>query len=110
MNIQCNAGTRVTNRVSELPGFGTVWFDRDGLANILSLKSVQEMYHVSYNSSGRNKFVVTKPTGEKMYFHQSNEGLYYLDIHQKVQHDDENPDKVTIDEKDDSGFAFVNMV
>ena len=79
MKIQCNAGTRVTNLVGDLPGYGPVWFDRRAIANVLSLKLVKEKYHIEYNSNKDEGFVVTKPTREKFKFIQSASGLHYLD-------------------------------
>ena len=79
MKIQCNAGTRVTNLVGDLPGYGLVWFDSRAIANVLSLKLVKDRYHVKYNSSEKEGFVVTKPNGEQFNFTESSSGLHYLD-------------------------------
>ena len=79
MKIQCNAGTRVTNLVGDLPGYGPVWFDSRAIANVLSLKLVKDRYHVKYNSSEKEGFVVTKPNGEQFNFTESSSGLHYLD-------------------------------
>ena len=79
MRIQCNAGTRATNLVGDLPGYGPIWFDSRAIANVLSLKLVKERYHVEYNSSKKEGFVVTKPNGEQFKFIQSPSGLHYLD-------------------------------
>ena len=77
--IQCNAGTRVTNLVGDLRGYGLVWFDSRAIANVLSLKLVKERYHVQYNSNEKEGFVVTKPNGEQFNFTESQSGLHYLD-------------------------------
>jgi hypothetical protein len=37
MNIICNAGVTRTNMVGDLEGYGTVWYNAKGIANILSL-------------------------------------------------------------------------
>jgi hypothetical protein len=37
MDIHCNAGVSSTHMVGDLPGYGTVWFNPNGIANILSL-------------------------------------------------------------------------
>ena len=37
MKIHCNAGTHVTDLVRDLPGYGTMWFDPQAIANVLSL-------------------------------------------------------------------------
>ena len=80
MRIQCNAGTRVTNLIGDLPGYGPVWFDPRAIANVLSLKLVKEKYKIEYNSNGDEGFVVTKPTGEIFRFIESASGLHYLDM------------------------------
>ena len=79
MRIQCNAGIHVTNLVGDLPGYGPVWFDPRAIANVLSLKLVEEKYHIECNSEKDDRLVVTKPTGEKFNFIQSGSGLHYLD-------------------------------
>ena len=60
MRVHCNAGSRLTNLVGDLPGYGTVWYDPKAIANILSLRRVRDHYHISYDSSHR-RFIVTKP-------------------------------------------------
>lgn len=35
MQIKCNAGVRSTNQVGTFPGYGLVWYDPEGIANIL---------------------------------------------------------------------------
>ena len=79
MRIRCNAGVRVTNLVGDLPGYGPVWIDPKGIANVLSLKLVKEKYHIQYDSENIDGIVVTKPTGERFKFVQSGSGLHYLD-------------------------------
>ena len=85
MRIHCNAGSRLTNLIGDLPGYGTVWYDPNAIANILSLQRVRDWYHISYDSSLR-RFVVTKPSGKKFVFQESDGGLHYLDTtHQQDQ-------------------------
>ena len=83
MRIQCNAGICVTNMVGDVPGYGPVWFDKDAIANILSLKLVRENDHITDNSVGEYGFVVMKPNGERFKFQQSESGLHYLDVLKK---------------------------
>ena len=78
MRIHCNAGSRLTNLIGDLPGYGTVWYDPNTIANILSLRRVRDRYHISYDSSLR-KFIVTKPSGKEFVFPESDGGLHYLD-------------------------------
>ena len=93
MKIKCNAGTRVTNLIGDLPGYGPVWFDPRAIANVLSLKLVKEKYQIEYNSNGDEGFVVTKPTGERFRFVESTSGLHYLDT---SSHDDNKIGNTTL--------------
>ena len=78
MRIHCNAGSRLTNYIGDLPGYGTVWYDRKAIANILSLRQVRDRYHISYDSVNQ-QFIVTKPCGKEFVFKESDGGLHYLD-------------------------------
>ena len=40
MRVHCNAGSRLTNLIGDLPGYGTVWYDPMAIANILSMRQV----------------------------------------------------------------------
>ncbi len=79
MTVHYNAGRRTTNLVGDLPGYGTVWYDPEAIANILSLKRVKEKYHVVYDSTVNGVFTVTRPDGETFEFCESDRGLYYMD-------------------------------
>jgi hypothetical protein len=79
MTISCNAGKVVTNQVGELSGYGTVWYQPTGIANILSLARVREKgFKVLYNDQ-ENQFQITKLDGTTHIFQQSPRGLYFLD-------------------------------
>ena len=78
MRIHCNAGSRLTHFVGDLPGYGTVWYDPKAIANILSLRRVRDKYHITYDSKYQ-QFVVTKPCGKEFVFKESEGGLHYLD-------------------------------
>jgi hypothetical protein len=79
MNISCNAGVTRTSWVGDLPGYGQVWYHKKGIANILSLSKVEEKYRITYDSEKKKQFVVHKGGGEKRYFKQAKNGLFYLD-------------------------------
>jgi hypothetical protein len=71
LDLHCNAGTRRIHTVGDLPGYGTVWYDPDGISNILSMSRVIQKYHVSFDSEQGNTFIVTKPDGTTFEFIQS---------------------------------------
>jgi hypothetical protein len=83
MNVRCNAGQLTTTMVGDLPGYGTVWYNRKSIANILSLKCVAEKYHVAFDNENGSSFTVTKPDGTMFKFKQSPGGLYFLDTDKK---------------------------
>ena len=79
MNIHCTARVTRTNLVGELPGYGTVWFHQDGIANILSQSRVKTKYRIAFDSDENNEFIVHKPVGSTRNFKESSRGLYYHD-------------------------------
>ena len=78
MRIYCNAGSRLTNYVGDLPGYGTVWYNPKAIANILSLHQVCDRYHITYDSAFQ-QFIVTRPCGKEFVFKELEGGLHYLD-------------------------------
>jgi hypothetical protein len=80
MNIKCNAGVTRTDMVGGLPaGYGQVWYNKAGIANILSFSRVEEKYRVTYDSADSKQFLVHKGNGVLHRFKQSRNGLFYLD-------------------------------
>ena len=79
MKINCNAGIKRTNKIGTLPGYGDVWYDEHGIANILSLSNVSKRYHVTYDSRNDDGFIIHKPAGPNQYFRQHKSGLFFLD-------------------------------
>ena len=81
MDIHCNAGVSTTQQIGDLPGYGTVWYNPNGIANILSLSRVRERgYRVTYDSDNGNRFLVHKDNGTARVFEQSARGLFYMDV------------------------------
>jgi hypothetical protein len=60
MHIHCHSGTSSTRLQATLPGYGTVWFDPKGIADILSLSNLKKKYRVTFDSSTDNTFYVHK--------------------------------------------------
>ena len=44
LSLHYNSGIAMVNKIGDLPGYGTVWFYEDGIANILSLNNVKKKY------------------------------------------------------------------
>ena len=72
MQIHSVGGVSRTNMIGDLPGYGTVWYHKGGIANILSLSQVcKKGYTVTYSSEEGNVFTVFKKDGTKRIFKQS---------------------------------------
>eukprot|EP00536_Pseudo-nitzschia_multiseries_P013228 jgi/Psemu1/34482/gm1.34482_g len=80
VRIHCNAGVVVVDMIGDLPGFGTVWYQEGGMANILSLSSVSDQYRITLDTAITQSFFVHKPDGTTRRFDQSSNGLYYCDL------------------------------
>jgi len=80
MNIHCTAGVTTTDLVANLPGYGTIWFHTNGIANILLLSQVKERHRVTYDSTNENAFLVHQNDGTTHRFVESKNGLYFSDV------------------------------
>jgi hypothetical protein len=83
MKIFSNAGVTVTNYIGDLAGYGTVWYDPNGIANILSLSRVSSANRVTFDSRNGNEFHVhgqNKDDGVVQVYRQADNGLYYMSM------------------------------
>jgi hypothetical protein len=51
LKVNFNAGTKVIKHVATLRNYGTVWFNAEGIANILSMALVKKKFPVKYDST-----------------------------------------------------------
>ena len=51
MHVYFNSGKVIIRKVADWPGFGEVWFHCGGIANILSLALMKEMFRMTYDSA-----------------------------------------------------------
>jgi hypothetical protein len=78
--IHCTLGVTTTNMVSDLAGYGTVWYHPNGIANIFSLTRFREHgCHITYNNANRNQFIASKHDGGTRIFEQPDRCLFYMD-------------------------------
>jgi hypothetical protein len=81
LHIHYNAGIAIVKTIGDLPGYRTVWFYPDGIANILLLALVQKKSRVTYDSRNGNEFVVHNWL--KRRFAMSARGLFYCNMKQE---------------------------
>ena len=105
LKVRCNAGIATTNLIGDLPGYGTVWYLKDGIANILSLHRVASKLHVQYDSRTDNTFIVWKEDGSSRRFIPAPKGLYYCNVNEidgtVLNQYGEDPDKILAQHDDD---------
>ena len=74
--IQTNTGTGHVTKEGDLPGFKTMMFSDQAIANLLALNELCEKYHVTFDSKKENAFIVKLNDGRIMKFSCDKEGMY----------------------------------
>jgi hypothetical protein len=69
---------KIVRHVATLRNYGTMWFNKDGIVNILSMSLLKKKFPVTYDSSKGDYFIVKKPN-KNIIFAGSPSGLYYHD-------------------------------
>ena len=107
MDIHCNAGIASTKLIGELRGYGTVWYNPTGIANILSLAKAKERgYRVTFDTEEGNAFHLTKHDGTVRVFKQSPKGLYYIDTKEQDHEDTGHYDVNLINTVEDNRIKY----
>jgi len=83
LSLHFNAGIATVRKVGDLPGYSSVCFYEDGIANVLSLDNVKKKYHVTYDSTACDCFELQKEGGTKHVFKPSKR-LFYLSLSNDV--------------------------
>jgi hypothetical protein len=47
LELGTNAGTRITKKIADEPGYGTVWYDKTTIANIFGLSELKKKHRVT---------------------------------------------------------------
>jgi hypothetical protein len=70
-----NAGSKLIRKEADVVGAGTVWFDPDALANILSFGLLSDKFRITYDNEVEDAFCVYLPSG-MIKFTRQDDGLY----------------------------------
>ena len=66
------------NQLGEFSGYPSkIWYNPKGIANILSLADVPKHFHVHFNSTNEQAFLIEKSDGLIRHFVLLEAGLYY---------------------------------
>ena len=52
ITIHCNSGKLRVTKESTLKGYGTVWFDKSSITNIIYFRNIRDKYPVYYETEG----------------------------------------------------------
>ena len=75
-----NGGIARTSTIAYLKGYGDVWYDKNSVANILSLAEVANKFRITFDTESGNKFILHKSDSSILFFKCENKGLYYHDV------------------------------
>jgi len=62
------SGIATVDKIRDLPGYRTVWFYENGIANILSINNVKKKYRVTFDNTAYDCFEVHKGDSTKRVF------------------------------------------
>jgi hypothetical protein len=79
LTVYTNGGNQVSHFVGDTSLFGTVWYNPDSLANILSMASVRKTCRITMDSSIEAALFVHCTDGRILKFTEFESGLYYYD-------------------------------
>ena len=95
-----NGGTTTYSLIGTFAGVLDVWFNPDGLTNIISLARLSELGHVHYDSDAGSFFTVTLNDGRIWKFARSKNGLF------EFVHDGSN----NLSNDDVTDYCFITTV
>jgi hypothetical protein len=58
LELATNAGTRTTKKITDVPGYSTVWYDEPAIANTFRLSELKKKHRVTYDSAKEDAFIV----------------------------------------------------
>ena len=80
LELATNAGTIKSNQIADVPGFGTVWYDKNAIANIFGLSELKKKFRITFDSEKEDAFVVHTGKGKVLKFVCNPEGLYHYEV------------------------------
>jgi hypothetical protein len=79
INVHCNKGTMPTTAVADF-GTNEVYLNPDGIANVLSLFTLGQKHHITYDSNNRGGVFKVYTLEGLLEFTPTKNGLYALDL------------------------------
>jgi hypothetical protein len=85
-----NGGTQTSNQYGEIINLGRVWYNKDSIANILSLSKVHKVCKVTMDTSVEPAMILHKTNGDIMKFQEHRDGLYFFNTKRDCSNDNVN--------------------
>lgn len=79
LTVYTNGGSQVSHLCGDIPNLGTVWFNPQSIANILSMAQVRRVCRVTMDTAIEPTIVVHKKNGGTMLFKEMSNDLYVHD-------------------------------
>jgi hypothetical protein len=76
-----NGGSQTSTLIADFKNLGTVWYNPESIANILSLSQVRKVCRITMDTTQELAMVLHKQDGTTMKFQEHTDGLYYYDTH-----------------------------
>ena len=86
MRIHCNSGVVETNRIGDLAGYGVVWYNPKGIANILSLGEASRKHRITMDSSIDNAIYLHLADDTMQRFECIDSGVYCYNLRRSNAH------------------------
>ena len=80
LKVFTNGGTQDSTLIGDVTNFGTVWYNPESMANILSLQQVRKVCRVTMDTNLEPALIVHRRDGTTMKFMEYSNGLYYFDV------------------------------
>ncbi len=74
-----NGGHQDSDMIGDFANLGTVWYNKDSIANILSLAGVRKVCRKTMDTKDTPSMCVHRLDGSQMEFHEHASGLYVYD-------------------------------
>ena len=76
MRAMTNGGHQDSNMIGDFPNLGKVWYNRNSIANILSLSDVRKVCRITMDTQEESAMCVHRLDGSVMKFVEHSSGLY----------------------------------
>ena len=103
LELATNAGTIMTNKIADVPGYGTVWYNENAIANIFGLSDLKKKHRITYDSEKEDAFIVHMGQGKTTKFACSAEGLYHYVV--KNENDKEMSNLISTIKENRAGYT-----